>query len=211
MSISRSPLLRDVNFTHGVDPGEIAFDPELGFLRDKSSAESLRVVGFSNGVLLSPDGGDGQTSRAITCYDDVPEAYRNIDAVLGKGIGPRFYVSREGVDMCLAQPGSRLGVYVLDLSGVNMHDMRGELPGSFGQVLRHARILAGAALRGTREEARAVDDAYGDAGVIIRPQPPAARIKQALRGQRNPQGISQAFMLVRDPRLPIRQIGQIAA
>ena len=209
--MSSSPLreiMRGISFAPGVKDIDFVFDPLRGFMRyTGGEGVSEHLVGFGNGVLLNETGANDY--RAITEFSEVPEEDRKIDSVLGKGIGPRIYTTREGVDMRLAPAGAQLGVFALNLAGLNVLDLRDEQKDPFRQIASHALVLLHSRLRGVEPAANRVNRLYGGADVVIRRQPPGAKLKNASRGQRNPDGVSQAFMLVRNPTLIIRRIGTV--
>lgn len=207
-SPSVDELMRDIQFGPDIKLDAFAFNGRRGFMQYfGGDSRDEHLVGFGNGVLLNERGANDY--RAITEFSEVPERDRDIDSKLGKGIGPRFCTTREGVDMRLAPAGAQLGVFALNLAGLNVLDLRDEQRDPFRQIASHALVLLHSRLRGVEPAANRVNRLYGGADVVIRRQPPGAKLKNASRGQRNPDGVSQAFMLVRNPTLIIRRIGTV--
>jgi len=205
-------LIADVNFTAEFNPNALRFNSELGFLEvDEAgvAVDSLRLLGF--GVPIARQGGFDRSDvvRPLTEFRDLPPAEQSIDHQ-GKGVGPRLYNVRAALAGAWSKPDA-IGVYTFDISPARLLDGRQAQGGKIARLARHAGRIARSKLVGVEAVVAGIHDSYGDADAVELEMPPLPQARQAVHGVKTPTGVTPQFIIVRNPAITLRKVGETNA
>lgn len=205
-----------VTFKADVDPsiGGCTWIPATNFLTapgDPQKDRRITLVGFA--VFWKPYsllGQDGDRLTPVVDFELVPEQHRNVNE-MGKGVGPRFYNTPEGVaTMRSYKPTYPLGAFLLRLPPEHLLDWRTHQPSSrVGKVLEQTgKHIVAKLFSSPRSVVAKVHREYGDAAAVVLDTPPQPLTRLAVHGLELPPGLTSSFIIVRDPRrVDISQVG----
>jgi len=196
----------------GFNPDALNFNTELGFLEVSEAdvaVDSLRLLGF--GVPVARQGGvdNAAVVRPLTEFRDLPRPEQTIDRQ-GKGVGPRLYNVREALAGAWTKPAA-VGVYTFDIAPARLLDGRQTQGGKMARIARHAGRVVRSQLLGVEAVVAGIHAGYGDVDAVELEMPPLPQARQAAHGVKTPTGVTPQFILVRNPAIALRKVGETSA
>jgi|GEM_PF-1507033 len=229
----RDELLEDVEFGPNdigvTGPEQLAWDPDVGFLVARNTTlGGAGLVGFGvpylpRSRMSNPDGPPEFDERSrfspLTTYDEVPRPLQN-GGHLSKGVGGRLCTDK-GTAWSGRDVDGPVGLYHVGIPLARWLDIRGNQGSHARQIIQHAGHRAVAALMGARFATQGVHAKYDDAirrdtngqyrraAAVCMTVPPRGQAALKRDGIVAPEGVEQAFVILRDPGLTVRRLGTV--
>ena len=210
--------------TVGFAPDEVEYNTELGFIQInelETAVNGVRLLGF--GLPIAREGGlnHRRVVRPITEFSHLPEENRKV-AQQGKGVGARMYNVYQALAGSWAVPGE-VGAYTFDIDPSRLLDARTSQGNRATRIARHfGRILyahgkwVGLGLEKLTDrihedyEEMAREQGLSGVDAVELEMPPLPELRQAGHRVRNPEGVRPQFIVIRNPDITLRRVGNVS-
>jgi len=201
-------ILDGANFTDpNFDPEAFQLDATIGFLTRTQEPGKLTLLGFGANFVLGY-GSTSETVVPVVDFGQLPDHLKTVEAQ-GKGVGPRLYNTKEGPASLKLKP-KQVGIYTLTIARDELFDARPSQGSTWQRVAQQLQKIVAGRLRGAETIVRKQHDKYGDAGVVLLETPPQALGRLKLRGLSLGDENTSNFVIIRDPRIILRNVGESA-
>lgn len=201
-----------------IDPANLGFAPEIGFIAVKSSRETaagtMQLLGVYTSSAPQPELPPGDTLVVPSDPTEVGPEYRTADRI-GKGVLGRFWNTEQASRGWIDDPRQR-GLYAFDVDPARLHFVTE--PFSGGAIQAAKRIMSHKALRKSeRHSALTVvadytrtRSGYGAAQAIFMTEPPRPKVRRLLRGAWGvPKDMSASFIAPLNKGATAQRVGVI--
>lgn len=207
------------NTAYGIvsNPQFLDFSEKLGFVTSQLFAvpPEADLIGFTGERQVNRETSEGTLTSGITAvteFNELQECEKTI-AMQARGVGTRIYNTPQA--LLGTGEGPNIGAYLLRIDSEKIVDLRNESPlGRATQLATQVVRKIRSEVQGVQKTVEGVHESFGpedEVDAVLYGQSRRMRQQQTEQGIEQIEGITPAFMIIRNPYITMHKIGTLKA